>query len=122
MVRLQLTAVFVSMVNAWIAIWDLDPVTEPVLEQFAALASIAGAAAAGSLRLDPADPRVDVPKANYRSVFSGYKGSSGPRDREPIPWSQANQRVLERGGWRAYAKETLPQNSGTDPDPTHRRD
>ncbi|MBT2325260.1 hypothetical protein J7E62_23295 [Variovorax paradoxus] len=35
--------------------------------------------------------------------MDGYKPFA---DEKPIPWKQANDTVRERGGWRAYAKES----------------
>lgn len=38
----------------------------------------------------------------FESVFDGYQSY---RHQSVAPWKQANERVKEVGGWRAYARE-----------------
>ena len=55
-----------------------------------------------SVSADPADPSAAVPATLYRSPFAGYRVQAAP----PVaPWRESNDRVLQRGGWRAYAKQ-----------------
>ena len=60
-------------------------------------AATALAAAAQNVPPAPADP---LP---YRSAFEGYRRFEDP---PPVHWKQANDTVRERGGWRAYARES----------------
>jgi hypothetical protein len=40
--------------------------------------------------------------SSYRSAFTGYRGlADSPR----VPWREANDRVRDIGGWKAYARE-----------------
>lgn len=40
---------------------------------------------------------------SFRSAMEGYKPFA---EEKPIPWKEANETVHQRGGWRAYAKES----------------
>ena len=53
-------------------------------------------------RPDPADPAASVPVARYVSALRDYQGFADP---SPTPWRELNDRVGQRGGWRAYARE-----------------
>ena len=53
-------------------------------------------------RADPADPKVQVPAALYTSPLRAYKAFTEP---QLAPWRDTNERVQQRGGWRAYARE-----------------
>jgi len=46
----------------------------------------------------------------YTSVFAHYKGYS---DQAVQSWRDANERVGQIGGWRAYARETAAQPSSS---------
>lgn len=62
----------------------------------------ATAPATAASRPDPGDPKAPVPAAAYRSSLSAYHGFTEP----PVaPWRETNERVRQRGGWRAYARE-----------------
>ena len=78
-----------------------------ILRCAAALLSIAAVAVVplALARPDPADAKAAVPPANYRSVFGDYQA-----DADPVlaPWRESNERVRQRGGWRAYAREAAP--------------
>ena len=64
--------------------------------------SAAVAPATAASRPDPTDPKAPVPAAAYRSPLSAYQGFAVP----PVaPWRETNERVRQRGGWRAYARE-----------------
>ena len=53
-------------------------------------------------RPDPADPKAPVPTVAYRSPLATYQ----PYADVPVaPWRESNDKVRERGGWRAYARE-----------------
>ncbi len=69
------------------------------------IACLALSATAQSPRPDPADARTPVPPAATR------KTSPPPAadDPTPVEWRAANDRVARIGGWRTYARETLPQ-------------
>ena len=49
-----------------------------------------------------ADPAASVPAAIYLSPLRDYQGFADP---VPMPWRDLNDRVGQRGGWRAYARE-----------------
>lgn len=51
---------------------------------------------------DPADANAPVPAVRYRSPFSGYQAFG---ETPVAPWRATNDLVLQRGGWRAYARE-----------------
>lgn len=51
----------------------------------------------------PADAKAPVPAALYRSPFTGYQAYT---DAPVAPWRDSNETVRERGGWRAYARES----------------
>lgn len=53
-------------------------------------------------RPDPVDPKASVPEARYRSALSTYQTFAEP---QVAPWRETNERVRQRGGWRAYARE-----------------
>jgi hypothetical protein len=53
-------------------------------------------------RADPADPGALTPALVYRSAISRYKPFAEP---DVAPWRETNDRVYQRGGWRAYARE-----------------
>lgn len=64
---------------------------------------LAGAAAAQQPpKPDPLDAAAPVPPAVHRSALT-----ERPRGQETAPqnWRDANQRVHQIGGWRAYARE-----------------
>ena len=44
-----------------------------------------------------------APALSFRSAMDGYKPFA---DEKPVPWKEANETVHQRGGWRAYAKES----------------
>ncbi len=55
-----------------------------------------------SARADPADPKAPVPAASYPSPLRAYRAFA----EAPVgPWRESNERVRQRGGWRAYARE-----------------
>jgi len=66
-----------------------------------------------------AEPPSQIPAPQaYASVFDEYKPYS---DETIVPWTQANAKVANIGGWRAYAKEAaLPDTnaSGNTPSKT----
>ena len=70
---------------------------------FIALCVVLGAPASfAQPRPDPADPAVQVPAAEYRSSFAGYR----PLGEEAVgDWRAANDEVRRIGGWREYARE-----------------
>ncbi len=51
---------------------------------------------------DPSNAAAPIPSAIYRSPLGHYRAFVEP---EVAPWRQTNDRVLQRGGWRAYARE-----------------
>jgi len=53
--------------------------------------------------------------ASYRSVLSEYRAFA---ESKVAPWSETNERVRQRGGWRAYAREADPAMSVTPATPT----
>ena len=62
-------------------------------------------------RPDPADPKTPVPAVTYRSPLATYQ----PYAEAPVaPWRESNDKVRERGGWRAYAREASA--AGATPD------
>ena len=72
--------------------------------------------AASLQRPDPADPKAAVPVLVYRSSFSRYQPYTEP---ELAAWRETNERVRQRGGWRAYAREAqepaAPASSASQP-------
>ena len=61
-----------------------------------------GAIAPAQARPDPSDSAAAVPAAPYQSALRDYRGFTDP---ERGPWRELNDRVGQRGGWRAYARE-----------------
>jgi hypothetical protein len=61
----------------------------------------------------PAPPPAESPEtataASYQSALEGYRGFT---DDKPIPWRTANEIVLLRGGWQAYAREASNAAAG----------
>jgi len=51
----------------------------------------------------PTDAKASVPAALYRSPFTGYEAYA---DTPVAPWRDINDLVRQRGGWRAYARES----------------
>ncbi|MDM0022009.1 hypothetical protein [Variovorax saccharolyticus] len=63
----------------------------------------------------PAPPLPEAPEAatpaRYQSALEGYRRYA---DDQPIPWKTANEIVLLRGGWQAYAREASNAAGGDD--------
>ena len=55
-----------------------------------------------SSRPDPSDAAIAVPPARHLSTLRDYQGFADP---VAMPWRELNDRVGQRGGWRAYARE-----------------
>lgn len=53
---------------------------------------------------DPSDARAPVPPAVHKSAAQPKPAD----DPAPSDWRAANERVARVGGWRTYARETLP--------------
>ena len=68
------------------------------------LALNAASAAAQTPRPDPADARAKVPPAVAKKAPPPTSADDPPR----VDWRAANDRVERVGGWRTYARETLP--------------
>ncbi len=76
----------------------------------AVLAVVAGAADAQTAAPASTPPRrptrptaqAEVPAAQYRSAFAGYRRHA---EAAPTAWKDANDTVTRIGGWRAYARE-----------------
>lgn len=66
------------------------------------------ALAAGAQSL-PASPEPAPAELPYQSAFEAYQCF---QDDKPISWKQANDTVRQRGGWRAYAKESAGTDHG----------
>jgi hypothetical protein len=45
---------------------------------------------------------IEAGSSSYRSAFTGYRGFG---DLPVVSWREANDRVREIGGWKAYARE-----------------
>jgi len=72
-----------------------------LLPAWAACAALAQTAAPANE--SNARPDIAPPVLEYRSVFEGYRPFG---EVDPVPWREANDTVLRRGGWRAYARES----------------
>ena len=58
--------------------------------------------AAPAARPDPLDATAPVPAFQHVPSFGGYR----PYAEQPVGvWREANERVRQAGGWRAYARE-----------------
>ena len=57
---------------------------------------------AGAARSNQAAAAAPTP-LSYHSAFDSYQRY---QDDKPTAWKQANDTVHQRGGWRAYAKES----------------
>ena len=68
----------------------------------AALPALA-ACAAGAQTGPAPNAAAEAAPLYFRSAMEGYKAFA---EEKPIPWKQANVTVHQRGGWRAYAKES----------------
>lgn len=77
-------------------------VSAPTAAQAQAQATAPASSPPASARSDPADPRAPVPAALYTSPLRAYQGFVEP---QVAPWLETNERVRQRGGWRAYARE-----------------
>jgi hypothetical protein len=85
-----------------------------------ALAALAAGAQTGPSPVPAiaAEPAAALP---FRSAMDGYKPFA---DEKPIPWKEANETVHQRGGWRAYAKQSAGEaddksSGGADPHAGH---
>jgi hypothetical protein len=67
-----------------------------------ALAAFAAGAQTGPAPNTAAAAEAAAP-LSFRSAMEGYKPFT---EGKPIPWKEANETVHQRGGWRAYAKES----------------
>lgn len=79
------------------------PPALPTLRTVAVLL-IASSAAQAQSRPDPLDARAPVPPVVHKSPPP--KPADDP---PPADWRAANERVERIGGWRAYAREKLPE-------------
>lgn len=70
----------------------------------ALLSACLALSAAAQTHPDPADARAKVPAAATRKTPPPRLADDPP----PVDWRVANQRVERVGGWRTYARETLP--------------
>jgi hypothetical protein len=67
-----------------------------------------GRAAAG-----PQDAAAEVPRIEYRSVFTQYRRYT--EQQSPAAWRETNETVNRIGGWRAYAREAAAAPPSSDP-------
>jgi hypothetical protein len=89
---------FTFLPARWLAAWP------------ALAALVAGAhAQTGPAPLPPtaAEAAAALP---FRSAMDGYQPFA---DEKPVPWKEANETVDQRGGWRAYAKESASEADET---------
>ena len=77
-------------------------VSAPTAAQAQAQATAPASFSPASARSDPADPMAPVPAALYASPLQAHQGFVEP---QVAPWRDTNERVRQRGGWRAYARE-----------------
>lgn len=70
----------------------------------ALLATCVALSAFAQPRPDPADARAKVPPVAIRKPPPPQAADDPP----PADWRAANDRVERVGGWRTYARETLP--------------
>lgn len=70
----------------------------------ALLATCVALSAFAQPRPDPADARAKVPPVTIRKPPQPQAADDPP----PADWRAANDRVERVGGWRTYARETLP--------------
>jgi hypothetical protein len=70
-----------------------------------ALAALAAGAQTGPAPV-PATAAEPAAALSFRSAMDGYKPFA---DEKPVPWKEANDTVHQRGGWRAYAKESASE-------------
>ena len=69
----------------------------------AALPAIAALTAVAQTSQPPAEAAAAPTPLSYHSAFDSYQRY---QDDKPTAWKQANDTVHQRGGWRAYAKES----------------
>ena len=55
-----------------------------------------------STRLDPLDPKAQVPSVRYESTLPQSRRTG---EDKPVAWREANDTVARIGGWRVYARE-----------------
>jgi len=70
-----------------------------------ALAALAAGAQTGPAPSTAVATEAAQPLA-FRSAMEGYKPFAKEK---PIPWKEANETFHQRGGWRAYAKESASE-------------
>jgi hypothetical protein len=70
-----------------------------------ALAALAAGAQTGPAPV-PATAAEPAAALSFRSAMDGYKALT---DEKPVPWKEANETVHQRGGWRAYARESASE-------------
>ena len=63
---------------------------------------------------DPADPKAAVSRLEYAPALGTYRAFVEPNI---SPWRETNDRVRERGGWRAYAREAREPGSAQPSNP-----
>ena len=63
---------------------------------------LSGVIAPAQARPDPSNSAAAVPAVPYQSPLRDYRAFTDP---ERGPWRELNDRVGQRGGWRAYARE-----------------
>ena len=66
-------------------------------------------------RADPADPKAAVAPSVYRSSLGRYRAFDEP---DVASWRETNERVRQRGGWRAYAREASDAAASPSPLPS----
>jgi hypothetical protein len=67
------------------------------------LPAMSGTATAAVARPDPTDPKAPVPATMYRSSLANLPAFA---ETPLAPWRETNEAVRQRGGWRAYARES----------------
>ena len=78
------------------------PYALPTLLFTFVLSAQAQAQSSTSTRLDPLDPKAQVPSVRYESTLPQSRRNG---EDKPVAWREANDTVARIGGWRVYARE-----------------
>jgi hypothetical protein len=94
------------------AAWRRLPLLASLMLAPATMTVVAAEPERRTARPDPTDAAAVVPKAAYESSLRPVRR---PADAKPPSWREANDTVTRIGGWRAYARESLPGAAASAP-------
>lgn len=90
------------------------PYALPTLLFTFVLSAQAQAQSSTSTRLDPLDPKAQVPLVRYESTVPKSRRIG---EDKPVAWREANDTVARIGGWRVYAREAQQRDPAAAEEP-----